>query len=81
MVFLYLKKKIYLKNKKRLFNRGYKILLDLIYSSKKKLKILDVDIDFRSRSEGSTKMNFKVIYSLVLMISQKLRFRILTIFN
>ena len=56
-------------------------MLDLIYSSKKKLKILDVDIDFRSRSEGSSKMSFKVIYFLVLMISQKLRFRILTIFN
>ena len=79
--FFIFKKKIYLKNKKKLFNRGYKILLDLIYSSKKKLKILDVDIDFRSRSEGSSKMSFKVIYFLVLMISQKLLFRILTIFN
>ena len=79
--FFIFKKKIYLKNKKFLFNRGYKILLDLIYSSKKKLKILDVDINFRSRAEGSSKMSFKVIYFLVLMISQKLRFRILTIFN
>tara|TARA_B110001454_G_C12667147_1_gene412082 strand:- start:414 stop:1136 length:723 start_codon:yes stop_codon:yes gene_type:complete len=79
--FFIFKKKIYLKNKKKLFNRGYKILLDLIYSSKKKLKILDVDIDFRSRSEGSSKMSFKVIYFLVFMIFQKLRFRILTIFN
>ena len=38
--FFIFKKKIYLKNRKFLFNRGYKILLDLIYSSKENLKIL-----------------------------------------
>ena len=34
--FFIFKKKVYLKNKKFLFNNGYKILLDLIYSSEKK---------------------------------------------
>ncbi len=57
--FFIFKKKIYLKNRKFLFNRGYKILLDLIYSSKKKLKILDINIDFRSRGEGNSKINYK----------------------
>ena len=31
--FFAFKKEIYFKNKKKLFNRGYKILLDLIYNS------------------------------------------------
>ena len=79
MVFLYLKKKIYLKNKKFLFNRGYKILLDLIYSSRKKLKIVDINIDFRSRGAGSSKINYKIIYFLVLVIIKKFFFRVANI--
>ena len=79
--FFIFKKKLYLKNKKFLFNRGYKILLDLIYSSKKKLKILDVNINFRSRGEGSSKINYKVIYFLMLIIIKKFFLRVLNIFN
>ena len=79
--FFIFKKKIYLKNKKFLFNKGYKILLDLIYSSKEKIKISDVDINFRSRSEGSSKINFKIIYFLGLIIFQKFYLRISNIFN
>ena len=78
--FFIFKKKIYLKNKKFLFNKGYKILLDLIYPSNKKLNILDINIDFRSRSEGSSKINFKVVFSLGLIIAQKFFIRILNIF-
>ena len=79
--FFIFKKKIFLKNKKFLFNRGYKILLDLIYSSKKKLKILDIDIDFRSRGEGNSKINHKIIYFLMLIIIKKFFLRVSSIFN
>ena len=79
--FFIFKKKVYLKNKKFLLNNGYKILLDLIYSSKEKIKISDVDINFRSRSEGSSKINFKIIYFLGLIIFQKFYLRISNIFN
>ena len=79
--FFIFKKKIYLKNKKFLFNRGYKILLDLIYSSKKKLKILDVNIDFRSRGEGNSKINYKTVYFIVLIIIKKFFLRVSNIFN
>ena len=65
--FFIFKKEVYFKNKKFLFNKGYKILLDLIYSSKEKIKISDVDINFRSRSEGSSKMNFKIIYTDIIL--------------
>ena len=79
--FFIFKKKIYLKNRKFLFNRGYKILLDLIYSSKKKLKILDINIDFRSRGEGNSKINYKIIYFLILIIIKKFFLRVSNIFN
>ena len=79
--FFIFKKKIYLKNRKFLFNRGYKILLDLIYSSKKKLKILDININFRSRGEGNSKINYKIIYFLMLIIIKKFFLRVSNIFN
>ena len=79
--FFIFKKKIYLKNRKFLFNRGYKILLDLIYSSKKKLRILDIDINFRSRGKGSSKINYKIIYFLVLIIIKKFFLRVSNIFK
>ena len=79
--FFIFKKKIYLKNKKFIFNRGYKILLDLIYPSRKKLKILDINIDFRSRGSGSSKINYKIIYFLVLIIIKKFFLRVSNILN
>ena len=79
--FFIFKKKIYLKNKKFLFNSGYKILLDLIYPSRKKLKILDINIDFRSRGSGSSKINYKIIYFLMLIIIKKFFLRVSNIFN
>ena len=69
--FFLFKKKIYEVNKNRLHAKGYKILLDLIYSSNEKLKIVDVDINFRQREKGSSKMGFKIIYILILMIIKK----------
>ena len=69
--FFIFKKKIYELNKNKLHARGYKILLDLIYSSNEKLKIVDVDINFKRRGKGSSKMGFKTIYILVLVIIKK----------
>jgi len=70
--FFIFKKKIYELNKKKLYAKGYKILLDLIYCSDEKLKIVDVDINFGRRSSGSSKMSFKIIYILVLQIIKKI---------
>jgi dolichol-phosphate mannosyltransferase len=78
--FFIFRKDIYEKNKKNMFLKGYKILLDLIYSSNDKLKIDDVDINLRRRSVGSSKMSFKIIYLIVTIIIRKL-FRNLNIFN
>ncbi len=66
--FFVFKKKIYKKNKKKLFGKGYKILADLIYSTPEKLKILDCDIFFDSRKSGKSKMNLLVLLQLLLFI-------------
>ena len=68
--FFIFKKKIFTQNKKKLFNNGYKILLDLIYSSKSN-SILDIDINFKSREKGLSKMDIKVISLLIFIILQK----------
>ena len=66
--FFIFKKRIYKKNKKKLFGQGYKILADIIYSSPEKLKILDCDIFFDSRKSGKSKMNLLVLLQLIIFI-------------
>ena len=70
--FFIFKKDVYTLNKNKMYAKGYKILFDLIYSSEGKINVLDVDINFRRRSVGSSKMSLKIIYLLILMIIQKL---------
>ena len=65
------KKQIYQKNKSFLFLKGYKILADLIYSSKQNLSIRDVKIEFKSRLKGRSKMNFRVVWILLVFILKK----------
>ena len=63
--FFIFKRNIYLQNKKNLYANGYKILSDLLYSSKKKLKISDVTIVFKKRNKGKSKMNLSVLLKLI----------------
>ncbi len=66
--FFIFKKKIYKKNKKKLFANGYKILSDLIYNSSKSLKIFDQDIFFDTRKSGKSKMNLIILIKLLVFI-------------
>ena len=74
--FFLFKKEIYKKNKKQLFAKGYKILADLIYSSKEKLNIVDVGINFGNRARGESKMSFKILIILISFIAQKFKNRV-----
>tara|TARA_Y100000590_G_scaffold387955_1_gene461926 strand:- start:2979 stop:3698 length:720 start_codon:yes stop_codon:yes gene_type:complete len=74
--FFLFKKEIYLLRKEHLYARGYKILLDLIYFTKKELKIADVDINFQSRAKGKSKMSIKIIFLVILIIVRKFFSRI-----
>ena len=63
--FFLFKKKIFTKNKKRYFGKGFKILADLIINSKPRLKTEDVYIDFKGRYKNRSKMNYKILLILI----------------
>tara|TARA_Y100000590_G_scaffold442024_1_gene569579 strand:- start:60 stop:755 length:696 start_codon:yes stop_codon:yes gene_type:complete len=62
--FFLFKKNIYIRNKKNLFLKGFKILADLIYSEKKFI-IKDIVIKFDYRKKGDSKLNFKILLILL----------------
>ena len=75
--FFIFKKEIFIRNKYKLFNKGYKILMDLMYLDEKYQKIYDVKINFANRKKGESKMNMKILLSLIYMILYKLYAKIL----
>ena len=72
------KKKIYLSNKNNIYGKGFKLLLDLIYSSKKMFKIYEHRIIFDKRKNNKSKMNFVVIYHILIAIFYNLFRKILS---
>jgi dolichol-phosphate mannosyltransferase len=62
--FFLFKKKIYFKNKKYFFGKGYKILADILFNSKSKIKVNDYIIVFDRRFKDVSKMNFKTLFNL-----------------
>ena len=74
--FFIFKKKIYFSNKKNLYGKGFKILLDLIYSSKKSFKIHEHKIIFDKRRNNSSKMNLNILYHIILSIYYKLTIKL-----
>ena len=66
--FFLFKKKLYLKNKKNLYLKGYKILADLIYSTKEPIRIKEVNINFGKRMYGKSKINLKILIHLIIFI-------------
>ena len=75
--FFMFKKKIYIKSEKKMFKKGYKILLDLLYNNSQKIKVIDVKINFDSRMRGKSKMNVKILFYLISMILSKYIVKIL----
>ena len=69
--FFMFKKDIFFKSQKKLIEKGYKILLDLLYVKNQKIKVADVKINFDSRVKGKSKMSFKVLVNLISMILKK----------
>tara|TARA_Y100000992_G_scaffold249013_1_gene180685 strand:+ start:36 stop:737 length:702 start_codon:yes stop_codon:yes gene_type:complete len=66
--FFMFKKNIFVKSRKKLFKKGYKILLDLLYNKNQKIRVVDVKINFDSRMKGKSKMNVKILIYLISMI-------------
>jgi dolichol-phosphate mannosyltransferase len=66
--FFIFRKEIFIQNKNKLFSKGYKILADLIYSSKRELKIKDQFIVFDQRDMCSSKLNFKILLLILIFL-------------
>ena len=69
--FFLFKKKIYKKNKRLLFLKGFKILADLIYSNKN-ISVKDKMIKFDYRKKGESKLNIKILLLLIQFIGFRL---------
>ena len=74
--FFVIKKKIFIENEKNLYLKGFKILFDVIYSTKKNLRIQDYKIKFISRKNNKSKMSLKILLHIILLIFQKKIFKI-----
>jgi hypothetical protein len=61
------KKSIYQKYKNNLFGKGWKILADLLYNNEQFL-IEEVKIKFLRRLENKSKMNFKVLINIIMLL-------------
>lgn len=66
--FFLIKKNVVKNVKGNLVLIGYKILIDIILSSNKKLNIKEVYINFRVRDKGFSKMRLKILLQLILFI-------------
>ena len=75
--FFMFKKNLFVKSQEKMMQKGYKILLDLLYNKNQKVKVVDVNIEFDSRMKGKSKMSLKILLYLISMISKKLIKKIL----
>lgn len=66
--FFIFKKSIYLRNQRRLYGFGFKILFDLLYTEKKFLLIKNFSFKFKNRNYHKSKMNSKILFILIKMI-------------
>ena len=69
--FFLIKKNVYKKVKNKLILLGYKILIDIILSCKKKITIKEIKINFNVRDKGFSKMRLKILIQLVFFIILK----------
>lgn len=66
--FFIFKKKIFFENRIKYYQKGYKILLNILYCNKRKLKTFDKIIKFDSRSKDKSKLNLIVLIHLIFQI-------------
>lgn len=66
--FFIFKKKIFFENRIKYYQGGYKILLNILYYNKRKLKTFDKIIKFNSRSRDKSKLNLIVLIHLIFQI-------------
>jgi len=55
-------KRLVLRYRKKLYQKGYKILFDIIYNTHHKIRVKDIEIRFKKRLHERSKFNIQVIW-------------------
>lgn len=66
--FFLFKKKLFTNNEKKIYGKGFKILLDLL-SLNRNCSITDFKIIFRRREKNISKMNLKILIQIVFLLT------------
>jgi len=56
----------------QLSGKGFKILLDILVSTEKKIKLTEFPYSMRERSRGESKLNYLVVWEFILLLVEKL---------
>lgn len=64
--FFLFRKTLFTNNEKKLYLKGYKILVDILYSPMKNIKVDDYFIKFNKRNYGTSKMSLRVFFQLLI---------------
>lgn len=70
--FFLLKSSVIINTAPYLSNIGFKLLADILASSKQKLKVAEIPYIFRKRYKGDSKFNTAIVYEFILLILDKL---------
>ena len=70
--FFLFKKELFVKSKKKIYGKGFKILADIIYNNHN-INISDVKINFKKRLYGKSKINLKILFYLLIFIIGKFK--------
>jgi len=74
-----LKRSTYLELEKFLSGTGFKILMDILISSKRPLKIEEFPIDFGTRLHGQSKLDVSVAWEFIMVLVHQLTYRLIPI--
>lgn len=69
--FFMLRREVFLNALPRLSSVGFKILLDILASSNRVLKTVDVPYEFRSRQAGVSKLDSMVLWEFIILLIDK----------
>ncbi len=75
--FFIVEKKFFFKHSKNLSSAGFKLLLDLVISSKKNILYSEIPFEFQKRFKGESKLSNKVLIDFVLLVLDKIFGKIL----
>ena len=70
--FFIINRNFFINNYKKFSNVGFKLLLDIILSTKKTIKYSEISFEFKKRYSGESKLNSKVFIDFIILIIDKL---------